>query len=229
MGKTLKAFILAAGEGRRMRPLTLTRPKPLLEVGEYSLIEHHLLRLRSAGIREIVINVCYLGQQIIDRLGDGSRYGVTIQYSFEETLLETGGAIEKVRDMLGSYPFLLVNSDTWIEIDFARLTSKALDGAMHLVMVRNPEHHSKGDFHLNSLGMIEHCSELNTSVTYSGVSIIDPLKFKLYPNIRQKFPLKEVLDWFIARQAISGELYDGIWVDVGTPERLERLKSLLAS
>ena len=227
----MMAFILAAGEGRRMRPLTLNTPKPLLKVGEQSLIEHHILRLRDAGIREFVINVCYLGQQIIDRIGDGARYQVTIRYSQEPMLLETGGGIAKARDLLGESPFLLVNGDTWCDLDYKTLidtrANNMVNIAMHMVMVNNPGHNERGDFYLGQDGVIEPHSDAGHNLTFSGISVIDPTWFFSYPNIREKFPLKEVFDWFIEKRQVSGELYTGNWIDVGTPERLDMLKAML--
>lgn len=218
----MKAMILAAGEGRRMRPLTLNTPKPLLQVRGVSLIEHHIHRLAEAGVRELVINVAYLGEQIRTALGDGSALGVHIQYSVEPEPLETAGALHHALPLLGDAPFLLVNGDVWTDYPFANLRNHRLCGLGHLVLVPNPEHKLTGDFSLNDTGNL---SELDgaTSFTFSGISLLSPSLIRDYPQTRRQFPLREVFSWAIREQQLSGELFAGTWCDVGTPERLAEL------
>ena len=233
-------MILAAGEGRRMRPLTEHTPKPLLKVGEFRLIEHHILRLKAAGINQIIINVAYLGQQIIDALGDGKNYGVAIVYSVESEQLETGGALDKALPLLtasNDMPFLLVNSDVWTNFDFKTLTDLALDSQQDgcLVFVDNPEHNVTGDFllqkndddALNPMYVVEakNPSDMSSmSYTFSGISLLHPRLITSYPHRREKFPLKEVFDHAIENRRIIGIPYGGDWVDIGTPERLHAIR-----
>ncbi len=218
----MKAMILAAGEGRRMRPLTLSTPKPLLQVRGISLIEHHIRRLAEAGVRELVINVAYLGEQIRAALGDGGAHGVHIQYSVEPEPLETAGALHHALPLLGDAPFLLINGDVWTDYPFAKLRSHNLRNLGHLVLVPNPEHKLTGDFSLDDTGNI---SELDgaTSFTFSGISLVSPSLIRGYPQARRQFPLREVFSWAIRDQQLSGELFAGTWCDVGTPERLAEL------
>ena len=225
----MKAMILAAGEGRRMLPLTLERPKPLLMAGGQTLIEHHIGRLKQAGIVELVVNVSYLGQQIMEYLGDGSRLGVSISYSVEDELLETGGAIKRALPLLGEEPFVLVNGDVWTDFDFSTLTDQSFRSAIHLVLVVNPEHNPGGDFVLQNGQVVNKSPGLspNRCLTFAGISVIDPLGFRKYPHCREKFPLKEVLSWMINQRALTGEQYTGQWIDVGTPERLELVRRVI--
>lgn len=221
----MKAFIFAAGEGRRMRPLTLDLPKPLLEVDGAALIEHQLKRLKAAGINEFVINTAYLGEQIERFLGDGERYGVSIVYSREGQPLETGGAIERALPLLGDEPFLIANSDVWTDFDFSSLVPPAsIEGAaIHLVLVENPEHHRAGDFSCEQ-GRVGLAVEGSPSYTYSGMAVVSPTFFSRFPRRRDVFRLKELLDWGIEQGEVSGEIYLGQWMDIGTPERLEALR-----
>ena len=229
----MKAFILAAGEGRRMRPLTLERPKPLLKVDQHSLIEHQIFRLKSAGITDLVINTHYLGEQIVESLGDGSRYGVQIFFSNEPDMLETGGALFHARERLGEEPFLLVNGDVWCEADLGPFVARAEPGKVRLLMVPNPEHNPHGDFCLYSSGRLgDKIEEGNdtledgyANLTFSGISVIDSELFFRFPGLQRKFRLKTFFDWAISQGLLTGELYDGEWIDVGTPERLEHLRS----
>jgi len=222
----MKAMILAAGKGERMRPLTDHLPKPLLKVKGKTLIEYALDRVRLAGIYEVVINVSYLGHMIEHHLGDGSRYGLKIQYSREHEPLETGGGIARAMPLLcdsGDNPFMLINSDVWCYLDLS-LLKNALSPAKlaHLVLVNNPEHHARGDFSLRD-GSVIFLSDKTQAYTYSGIAVIDPKLFRLYQPKTHKFPLKDLLVEGIKKQQVSGELYTGAWVDVGTPERLVSL------
>lgn len=227
--QAMKAMILAAGEGRRMQPLTLGTPKPLLKAGDKCLIEHHLSGLASAGIVDVVINVAYLGGKIIAALGDGERYGLNICYSIENAPLETAGGILHALPLLGEQPFLLVNGDIWTDYDFSRLLRlpMAKDRDAHLVLVDNPAHNPAGDYGLDRLNWVTEKSATTSTYTFSGISVINPRLISRYPNKRNKFPLKEVFDEAIARCAVSGEYFGGEWDDIGTPERLAMLDQRL--
>lgn len=214
-------MILAAGRGERMRPLTETTPKPLLRVGEHALIEYHLYALARAGIRDIVINHSWLGQQIVDQLGDGQRYGVSIVYSAEgEPPLETAGGIIQALPLLGDEPFMLVNADIWTDYDFRQLPQE-LVGKAHLVLVDNPQHHAGGDFALAA----NRVRNQGDKLTYSGIGVYSPALFAGLPTgVR---PLAPLLRAAIDRGEISGEWYRGQWWDVGTPHRLQELDEFL--
>ncbi len=223
----MKAMILAAGRGERLRPLTDHTPKPLLEAGGRRLIEHHLARLSAAGFRDIVINLAYRGSQIEAFLGDGSRYGLRIQYSREgESPLETGGGILHALPLLGDDPFLVINGDIWTDYPFQRLRM-ALAGLAHLVLVPNPPHHARGDFALADDGRVAGCApdNIRECLTFSGIGLYDP---RLFDNCSAgPFPLAPLLRRAAASGEVSGERYDGAWLDVGTPRRLERLRAML--
>ncbi len=214
----MKAMILAAGRGERMRPLTDTVPKPLLETGGRSLIEYHLLALARAGVTDIVINHAHLGAQIEARLGDGARYGVRIAYSPEnERGLETGGGILRALPLLGAEPFIVVNADIWTDYPFARLPH-APRALAHLVLVPNPAHHPTGDF---TLAGDRVDNDAGARHTFSGIGVYRPEMFDdCAPGA---FPLAPLLRAAAERGAVSGELYTGDWMDIGTPERLREL------
>jgi MurNAc alpha-1-phosphate uridylyltransferase len=217
----MKAIILAAGRGERMRPLTETTPKPLLRAGGHCLIEYHLFALRRAGVHDIVINHSWLGQQIVDYLGDGHRYGVSIVYSAEgEPPLETAGGVIQALPLLGSEPFILVNGDIWTDYDFTHLP-RSLSATAHLVLVDNPVHHHEGDFALHSHIL----KNTGDKLTYSGIGVYSPALFAGLPTgVR---PLAPLLRAAIERGEISGEWYRGEWWDIGTPERLQQLDTYL--
>ncbi len=218
----MKAMILAAGRGERMRPLTDHLPKPLLEAGGQRLIEYHLQALAEAGIHEIVINHAHLGRQIEDFLGDGRRYGVQIRYSPEhEHPLETGGGIFHALPLLGPEPFLVVNGDVWSEYPFTRLPQRP-PGLAHLVLVPNPPFHADGDFTLEQ-GQVG--NEGSARLTFSGIAVYHPHLFK---DCRGgAFPLAPLLRRAAEGGQVSGECFDGKWMDVGTPQRLAKLRTLL--
>ncbi|WP_028080305.1 N-acetylmuramate alpha-1-phosphate uridylyltransferase MurU [Solimonas soli] len=227
----MKAFILAAGRGDRMRPLTDHTPKPLLEVGGRPLIEHHLQRLRAAGVDEIVINLGWLGAQIRERLGDGRAHGVRIEYSHEGwPALETGGALRRALPRLGTAPFLLVNGDVYSDHDPARLVACArhwpATRRAHLVLVPNPDHHPRGDFTLADGRIVEPAGEAR--LTFSGLSLVDPRLLDGAPA-GGAFPLAPLLRAAAAEGRVSGERHDGLWCDVGTPERLRALDAQLSA
>jgi MurNAc alpha-1-phosphate uridylyltransferase len=216
----MKAFILAAGRGERMRPLTDHTPKPLLQAGGKPLIVWHLERLAAAGFREVVINHAHLGEQIEAALGDGSTWGLSIQYSPEPPgALETAGGIALALPLLGKDAFLVVNGDIYCDWDFNRATQLA-DRQAHLVMVDNPAHHSGGDFSLSNEQVIYANSE--QTLTYAGIAVFSPSFFaSIQPGTVMK--LRPLLDAAIAAGTLSGERFTGRWVDVGTPQRLAEL------
>lgn len=214
----MKAMILAAGRGERMRPLTDTTPKPLLRVGGQALIEYHLAALHAAGIDEIVINHAWLGGQITHYLGDGSRYGVRIQYSDESAgALETAGAIIKALPLLGEAPFVVINGDIFTDYAYADLPPQPA-GLAHLVMVDNPPQHPAGDFVLRAGQVL---AEGEPRLTFSGIGVYQPALFAACrPG---PLPLAPVLREAMARNEVSGEHYTGQWLDIGTPGRLAEL------
>ncbi|MGD9660069.1 MAG: N-acetylmuramate alpha-1-phosphate uridylyltransferase MurU [Porticoccaceae bacterium] len=226
----MKAMILAAGFGERLRPLTETTPKPLLQVGGKPIIQYHIENLVQAGIREIVINTSWLGEMIEAYLGDGSRFGVEIFWSRENEPLETGGGIRKALPYLGCDPFVLVNGDVWSDYPLENLVTRSLseDTDAHLVLVPNPPFKAVGDFSLCDSGLVRYPLEGEKTYTFSGISLLRPEIFALYPSASEKFPLRNVLESSIRALCISGEVFDGQWWDVGTLERLEMLNSLLA-
>ena len=215
----MKAMILAAGRGERMGMLTANEPKPLLIVGGVPLIERQLARLAADGFTDVVINLSYRGAQIRSRLGDGRRFGVAITYSEEgEPPLETAGGIVHALPWLGSGPFLLVNSDVYTDLDLAAFAEQAA-GRSTLLLVPNPAHNVLGDFGLDEDGSV---TMLEPRLTYGGVAVLDTKQFAdLEPGRR---PLKPVLDAAIGSGELRGQFYDGVWIDVGTPERLEEAR-----
>lgn len=219
----MKAIILAAGRGERMRPLTDLIPKPLLKVAGKMLIEYHLEKLSQCGIREIVINHAWLGAKIEQALGSGAQYGVSLHYSAEgEQALETAGGIVKVLSWLGDEPFLAVNADIFTDFDFSRLPGH-LDSLAHLVLVDNPEHHPQGDFVLNDSGKVQ--AGENHRLTFSGIGVYSPALFRhLSPGVQALAP---VLREAMARGEVTGEYYQGMWQDIGTPERLKLLNETM--
>src|SRR5688572_2309883 len=218
----MKAMILAAGEGRRMRPLTLEIPKPLLEVEGTSLIVHHIRRLKNAGVNDLVINIAYLGEKIRAALGNGEQFGLRIQYSAEPEPLETAGALLHALPLLGDAPFLLINGDVWTDYPFASLLQRPLNNLGHLVLVPNPAHKLLGDFSVDNDGRLQELDG-ETSFTFSGISVLSPKLISTYPQQRAKFPLREIFGWAIRNRQLTAEVFDGIWCDVGTPERLAEL------
>ena len=221
----MKAMILAAGRGERMRPLTDSTPKPLLMVGGKPLIVWHLEALARASIQEVIINHAWLGEQIPHALGDGGRWGLRIRYSAEGNLgLETGGGIFNALPLLGDAPFLLVNGDVFTDINLANLAQRGLSEEMlaHLCLVDNPEHHSRGDFSLSAQGLVSDAPNL----TFAGVSLISPALFAQCQS--GTFPLAPLLRQAMKAQQVSGEHHRGFWLDVGTPERLNYLENYVS-
>lgn len=226
----MKAMILAAGLGTRMRPLTDKIPKPLLLVAGKPLIEYHVDRLVAAGITELVINHAYLGEQIEQYLGDGSRLGANILYSRESEPLETGGGIYRALTLLGDEPFIVVNSDVWADYPLEKLLLRKESGEIdlaHLVMVQNPEHNQQGDFVLSPDGLLaeKKLSEKGMaesanapSLTFSGISLMTSELFA--QCVSGQFPLLPLLTRAMSCRRVGGEYYAGEWIDVGTPQRL---------
>ncbi len=224
----MKAMILAAGRGERMRPLTDHTPKPLLVAGGKPLIVWHLERLAIAGFREIVINHAHLGAQIEAVLGNGSQWGLSIRYSPEPPgALETAGGIATALPLLGDAPFLVVNGDVYCDVDFGRFFELTVEGwkpAAHLVMVENPAHHAGGDFSLDGERVIYARGE--QTLTYAGIGVFSPSFFAdVQPGTIMK--LRPLLDAAIATGTLTGERFAGRWVDVGTPQRLAELDAEL--
>ncbi|MGY6276626.1 N-acetylmuramate alpha-1-phosphate uridylyltransferase MurU [Methylomonas sp. MgM2] len=218
----MKAMILAAGRGERMRPLTDATPKPLLKVAGKALIEYCLESLAKAGFRDIVINVAYLGRQIMDYCGDGSRWGVVIRYSDEgETALETAGGIANAMPLLGSDPFLVVNADVLSDYPLEELRRKTIHSA-HLVMTENPPHHPQGDFCLHANGRLS--EQGGEKLTFSGIGVYRP---SLFAGAEAGRPLKlrAVLTRAMQQGKVSGERYEGLWLDIGTPQRLQQVSN----
>jgi MurNAc alpha-1-phosphate uridylyltransferase len=218
-------MVLAAGRGERMRPLTDREPKPLLRVGGKRLIDYHLERLATAGFREVVVNTAWLGDRIEAALGNGEQHGLSIVYSHERPdALETGGGIFNALPLLGPDPFLLVNGDVWIDIDFATLRHAPDEGVLaHLVLVTNPPQHPRGDFRLEDSRVLE---GEGTRYTYSGVGIYRPEMF--VGCVPGKYPLLPLLRRAIEARALTGELHRGRWSDIGTIERLDALDAELS-
>ena len=217
----MKAMILAAGRGERMRPLTDHTPKPLLIAGGKALIEHTINQLVAAGFNDIVINHAHLGSQIEDRLGNGSRFGANISYSPEGgQALETAGGIVNALHLLGDEAFLVVNGDIATDFPFAELKNLTIDLA-HLVLVDNPAHHPEGDFGLDQSGLV--VANVAEQFTFSGIGLYRPELFHDIPTGPSK--LGPLLRQAIAGGRVSGQKMDGFWMDIGTPERLQELNS----
>ena len=234
----MKALIFAAGLGERMRPLTLTTPKPLLEAGGKALIAWHLEKLAAIGVDEVVVNTSWLAAKFLDTLGDGSRWGLRLRYVYEgDTPLETGGGMWNVLDTLSptGKPFLAVNGDIWSDYDFARLP-RELDGLAHLVLVDNPTHNPNGDFALD--GTLVH-SDGEPRLTFAGIGLYRRELFDDWRTIigdalginatPPRFKLAPLLRAAMRHDAVSGEHHRGAWTDVGTPERLAVLDESLRS
>jgi MurNAc alpha-1-phosphate uridylyltransferase len=225
----MRAMILAAGRGERMRPLTDHTPKVLLQVGGKPLVQWHVEKLWRAGFDQIVINHAWLGEQIEKALGNGARFGPRIVYSAEAQALETAGGITKALPLLGTQPFLVVNGDIFTDFDFGRLVPRlgqlAADGLLaHLVLVDNPAHHPNGDFALCETGVE---AEGETRLTFSGIGIYQPELFESV-DAGGRAQLAPLLRAAMGKHRVSGERHTGLWCDVGTPERLIELNRVLA-
>lgn len=234
----MKALVFAAGLGERMRPLTDTTPKPLLEAGGKPLIAWHLERLAAAGVDEVVVNTSWLAARFPETLGDGSRWGLRIHYSFEgDVPLETGGGMLHALPRLGDAPFLAVNGDVWCDLDFACLPREP-DGVAHLVLVDNPDHHPGGDFMFDEAGRVHDTAVATSRLTFAGIGIYRPALFDGWretighaPGAEDeppRFKLAPLLRAAMARGAVGGQHHRGRWTDVGTPARLRQLGDALA-
>jgi MurNAc alpha-1-phosphate uridylyltransferase len=238
-----RALIFAAGCGERMRPLTDTTPKPLLEAGGKPLIVWHLERLAAAGVREVAINTSHLAAQFAPTLGDGSRWGLRIHYSDESPQpLETGGGMLRALPLLGDAPFIAVNGDIWSDFHFSTLPQNP-EGLAHLVMVDNPDHHPQGDFVLTSAGKLESESALlppsglrppspagageGKRLTFAGIGVYRPELLRGHAH--GKFSLVPILRAAMREGRVSGEHFRGAWSDIGTPQRLAELNARLRS
>jgi MurNAc alpha-1-phosphate uridylyltransferase len=232
----MKALVLAAGLGERMRPLTDTTPKPLLHAGGKPLIAWHLEKLAALGVREVVINTSWLASQFPASLGDGAHWGLRLHYAYEgATPLETGGGMWNALPLLGDAPFIVVNGDVWTDYDFARLPH-TIGGDAHLVLVDNPSQHPHGDFALDG-GRVE--SDGPGRLTFAGIGIYRRGLFDGWRRIigdapganavPPRFKLAPLLRAAMAQGRVSGEHHRGAWTDVGTPARLARLNSELES
>jgi N-acetyl-alpha-D-muramate 1-phosphate uridylyltransferase len=227
----VKAIILAAGRGERMRPLSDRMPKPLLRAGGASLIEWQVRRLAAAGIHDIVVNVSHLAEMIVAELGGGERCGARIRYSHEPVALETAGGIAQALPLLGSDAFVAVNGDIYCEYDYsalpgalARLEREHSAWAAYLVLVDNPAHHVQGDFTLSGDGLVGVAAQQR--LTFSGIGIYQPSFFGGIAAGGRK-PLGPMLYDAAVQERVHGERFAGRWIDVGTPERLARLRAAL--
>lgn len=222
----MKAMLLAAGRGERLRPLTASVPKALVSAGGKPLIGWNLERLARAGCREAVVNVSHLGERIVEQIGDGERYGLRITYSREAEPLETAGGIAQAGALLGPQPFLLVNADIYCEFDLGRFFGMALGERLaHLLLVPNPAHRHEGDFTLQS-GVVGNGAA--PRYTYAGIAVMSPALVAGVPA-GAPAPLAPLLRAAAERRLLGGELYEGLWQDVGTLERLAELERQLAS
>jgi len=220
----MKAMILAAGKGERMRPLTDQIPKPLLEVAGKPLIVWHLEKLAQANFKEVIINHAYLGEMIETFIGDGSKWNLKITYSREGSPLETAGGIKKALPLIGDQPFLVVNADIYTDFNYATIKNRNLNNFKgHLVMVKNPKQHPDGDFVLKN-NQIE--LEGQERLTFSGIAIYQPKIFEDI-NIELVAKLAPILKKLIGAKCFSGEAYQGLWFDIGTPERLNEVNLFL--
>ena len=211
-----RAMLLAAGRGERLRPITDTLPKPLVEVAGKPLIVYHLEALAGAGIRDVVINLSWLGEKIRTALGDGARYGVRIAYSEEGPVpLETGGGIHRALPLLGPEPFVVVNADVWTDMDFSRALTLDAEADARLLLAPNPPHHPRGDFGLSGDLIVEREAD---RFTYTGIGVYRPQFFA--GCVTGKFPLLPLLKRAIAARRLRGEVYRGEWLDIGSPDRL---------
>ncbi len=228
----MRAMILAAGRGERLRPLTDTTPKPLIRPGRWRLIEYQILALKKAGVTQIVINVSWLAEQIREVLKDGAQYGVEITYSDESgAALETAGGIIKALPLLGDAPFIVCNADVWTDFDYAGLRLRE-DHLAHLVLVENPSHHPEGDFLLRDRQLVGRAAAMPLmddlsvqTLTFSGIGLYHP---KLFAGLAQgKRALAPILYGAVESHLVASEVFKGAWHDVGTLARFESLRGYL--
>ena len=230
MSTISQAMILAAGKGTRLRPLTLETPKPLVEVGGQPLIVWHIKALKAAGITDITINASWLADKLMDRLGDGSLFGVKLHWSLEEEPLETAGGIFQALQTrkLKDAPFILVNSDVWTTFDFSQLTTYELgaDQRAHLLLIDNPEHNNGGDFAINNGLASEQAIGDADKYTFAGISVMSP---RLVDGLVEGQPaaLAPLLKQAMLKFQVTAEVMPDNWIDVGTPERLAQINSFI--
>ena len=225
----MRAMILAAGLGKRMRPLTANLPKALLKVRGKPLIEHQIEKLVAAGVSGIVINHFYLGDMIEAAVGDGKRFGVEISYSRETTRLDTAGGIIKSLSQLQDDSFIVVNADIWTDFEFSRL--QAVDGKdrlAHLVLVDDADHNPYGDFYIDDVGRVhEDHSTRDQKLTFSGISVLHK---KLFTGLSiEPLSVVPLLQAAMAENRVSGVIHPGLWLDIGTPERLLKVNALASA
>lgn len=240
----MKALILSAGESRRMLPLTEKVPKPLLDVGDHKLLEHHLIKLNRAGITDIVINTFYLGEMIMETLGDGARYGVNISYLPQKELLDSGGDTLRALERLGDEPFVFISSDIYTDFDYSRFTRKLSHGSLgRLLMVWSPEKHAggcryalSGDGYLAMDSSVQDGSTINSSTinssirdgerwNWSSTGVLHPDIFKGFRH--ESFPLIKAFDRAVTQGRLEGEIYEGLWFNLSTPEDLGEVREIL--
>ncbi|MBJ6982538.1 N-acetylmuramate alpha-1-phosphate uridylyltransferase MurU [Luteimonas sp. MC1572] len=232
----MKALVLCAGLGERMRPLTDTTPKPLLAAGGKPLVAWHLEKLAAAGVRDVVINTSWLAPRFPEMLGDGAQWGLRIAYAYEGAVpLETGGGMLHALPLLGDAPFIAVNGDIWCDHDFARLPAEPA-GEAHLVLVDNPTHHPGGDFTLAGDGRL--VAGGGHALTFAGIGVYRPSLFADWraaigdeagaDSVPPRFKMAPLLRAAMARGGVSGEHHRGRWTDVGTPARLAALSDALS-
>ncbi|ASP46546.1 N-acetylmuramate alpha-1-phosphate uridylyltransferase MurU [Cognaticolwellia beringensis] len=233
----MKAMILAAGRGERMRPLTDSCPKPLLKVRGLALIEYHIKNLVAAGINDIVINHAWLGQQIVDYLGDGERFSANISYSEEASALETAGGIMKALPMLVEHEddvFVVINGDIYCDYNLKNLPQLSAEFNAHLLLVENPEHNPKGDFQLAKGMLVNPKSNQQETYTFSGIALYRKSFFKQYTatehdalmQLTKIQPLAPMLRAGAEQNKVSASVITSAWTDVGTPERLAKLNTI---
>ena len=220
----MKAMILAAGKGTRLAPLTEKLPKPMIPISSEPLIVHQLRWLKRAGIVDIVVNLHHLGEQIRKHLGSGRQFGVKINFSVEDELLETGGGIVKALPLLGLDEFVLLNGDVWTGYRFQRSVVD-VQATLHLVLVPKPEDREHGDFDLRGNKVIRHVEQASNPWVYSGIAFINPEIFK--GETVRPFSLREILFREIDANRVTGEVYEGIWHDIGTHDELKRVRRLM--
>ena len=217
-----RAMLLSAGLGTRMRPLTDHLPKPLIPIAGTTLIEHNIHQLKLNGITEIVINLGYLGDMIKAHLGNGHRYGVTIEYSEEsaDNLLGSGGGVKQALPLLGEAPFVLVSADIWWTMSIQSVVEAAVSKSVSLWMIKNPEYHTQGDLTLTKIGKIQKNSDENNA-TFSGVGIFCPSYFR---TIKARvFGIGQVIQRSIEKSRCSGYWVSGLYENVGSPKQLDNL------
>ncbi len=223
----MKAMVLAAGRGARLRPLTDTTPKPLIQVAGKTLLDYHLEKLNAAGFTEVIINTCWQASQIEQHIEQSNYANLTFTISHEPVALETAGGVHKALPALGDQPFLLISADIWSNINYQKLKSIQLgDADAHLLMVENPTHNDKGDFSITDNRLTQ---ATGNTVTYAGIGIFSCELFRnvAEPGVDTKAPLRKILNEAIDRKAIQGQLIDNAWFDVGTVERLASLEQFI--